>query len=125
MRACLYIVFCLAILACKEQSAAKPELEEDVYVDILVDLHIAETYIQQVSPAMQDSAAEVTRAAIARLYGLKPEQMEQQIRLLQGDPKMHQEVYDRVIDRLDSLRQNEIRPDSVPTTPETKHRNLN
>jgi hypothetical protein len=125
MRACLYIVFCLVILACKEQSAAKPELEEDVYVDILVDLHIAETYIQQVSPAMQDSAAALTRAAIARLYGLKPEQMEQQIRLLQGDPKMHQEVYDRVIDRLDSLRQNEIRPDTVPTTPGTIDRNLN
>lgn len=125
MRTLFFIVIGLVLLGCKEQTAAKPDLEEDVFVDILVDLHIAETYIQQVAPAMQDSAATVTRAAIARLYGLQPDQMERQIRLLQGDPKLHQEVYDRVIDRLDSLRQNEIRPESEPVAPGSLDSNLN
>ena len=100
-------IICILFLAqaCRETPPKPPEVDADLMTDILVDLHIAEAHLQTVPAEWKDSVNTAMRETIAEIYAITVEEMESKIRDLQANPDLQQLIYERVITRLDSLKE--------------------
>lgn len=96
-------VFFLMIMSCT-QSAETTLPPDEVLVDIMYDLHLAETALARVNLASQDSVAAIVRDRIAMSYDISPETMDAWMEALQRSPDHLMMVYDSVIARFE--RQN-------------------
>lgn len=100
----LKILFCipclLLIVGCTR--VKQEELPPDeVLIDLLCDLHLAESSMTRVPIEKQDSISDVLRARIARSHGIAPDQIDLWLEILQKSPDHLMTVYDSVIVRLE------------------------
>jgi hypothetical protein len=92
-------IFLLAA-ACEDSSQARLPPDE-VLVDLVYDLHVAEVSLIRVNIARQDSVAGVIRDRIAATHGISPQRMDTWLEMLQKSPERLIVVYDSVIARFE------------------------
>ena len=73
---------------------------DDLLIDILVDLHMAEGAMQRVPVQMQDSIGTIIRSRVAAQHGLSAEALDTYLQTLQRDPEHSVALYDSVVVRL-------------------------
>ncbi|HLF65469.1 MAG TPA: DUF4296 domain-containing protein [Saprospiraceae bacterium] len=74
---------------------------DNVLIDLIYDLHVAEASLNRVNTANQDSVADLVRARIAASYGIKADQMDAWLEILQKSPDHLIVIYDSVITRFE------------------------
>lgn len=101
----LILIAVVWTVSCK---SAPPELplSDDVLIDVLVDLHLAEGAMQRVPAQWRDSIGAELRARVALTYGMTPDELERVVGLLQLQPERSVVVYDSVIARLEREQSN-------------------
>lgn len=80
-------------------------LDDEVLIDVLIDLHLAESTMQRVPAFDKDSIGDLLRERVANTHGLEPGYMEMQIGILQTMPEKSIEIYDSVIVRLERIQE--------------------
>ena len=105
MRYFLIIWICIGAAFCgepvEEQSYLPPD---DVLIDLIVDMHLAELPMSRVPQASRDSIGTVVRTMIARKYDMSEEDLEQAVAELQLNPEKFLSIYDSVAVRLEELK---------------------
>jgi hypothetical protein len=76
---------------------------DEVLIDLIVDLHLAEASMTRVNVMKQDSVSLILRQRVALSNGTTPEQMDRWLETLQKTPDRLVAVYDSVIARLERL----------------------
>lgn len=107
-RLILFLVFTVTFVAC-EQNEEAPHLPREKMVDILSDIHMAETYSTMVNDSMQrttnknlDSLA-VYYAAILEHYKVSVEEFDTSMFWYRQHPEELDSVYTRVMTRVNEL----------------------
>lgn len=86
------------LLACEQRNETTLPTDE-VLIELIYDLHLAEASMNRVHASRQDSVSDVLRERIASSYGISPEQMDTWLSELQQSPDHLNAVYDSVIAR--------------------------
>lgn len=105
MKYLILFVCCLSLLQCsdpaEEQSVLPPD---DVLIDLLVDMHLAELPMSRVPQASRDSVGTIVRGMIARKYQISEDELEKVVAELQLNPEKFLTIYDSVAVRLDDMK---------------------
>ncbi len=100
----LIIIGAVIIISCEQRSEVTLPSDE-VLINLVYDLHLAEASMNRVNAAKQDSVAEILRNRIADSYSITPDQMDAWLEILQKSPDHLITVYDSVIVRYERQAQ--------------------
>lgn len=103
MKLCPILLIAILFISCQKQKDEMVMPSEETMVDILLDLHMAEPYIQGLHSSTRDSVGFILKTEIAEIYGYSPRELELIIDHLQNNPGQHQVIYEQVIAKIDSL----------------------
>lgn len=107
---CLFFIL-FTLLACKKDKVQLP-ISRDKMVAVLVDIHIAEAYIESVNPALKDSMARIYYPQIFKHNGITAKLYDSAFSVLSNQPQMMRNVYDEVLLKIEK-RQKEIKSDTI------------
>ena len=96
-------VLCLCLflfLSCQTKTEGL-ELPEDKLVSALADAHIIEGALLSVIPSKKDSLRELYYQQIYEIHGISGQAFEHDVEFLKINPKMMDEVYEKVLKELD------------------------
>lgn len=92
------LVIGMLLGGCEQRSDVTLPTDE-VLIELIYDLHLAEASMNRVHASRQDSVSDVLRERVAASYGISPEQMDAWLNTLQQSPEHLNTVYDSVIAR--------------------------
>ena len=98
-----YLAFLVVsvFLGCYPQNeVVEYSLSDEELINVISDLHLMETAMANVHPSRRDSVQEEAMDRISRVYQKPKSEIEQNVKVLQTDVLKHQEIYEKVIDRL-------------------------
>lgn len=109
-------VYCLfftlfTLFACKNDEPQMPIAKEKM-VAVLVDIHIAEAYIESVNPTLKDSMARLYYPQIFKHNGITAKLYDSAFSVLSNQPEMMKNVYDEVLLKIEQ-RQKQIKSDTL------------
>ena len=93
----------LVVTGCEEHDEVILPSDEEL-VELIYDLHSAESTLSRVYAGHQDSIAAILRERVAASHGTTPEQMDIWLEALQRSPEHLEAVYDSVIVRFERQR---------------------
>ena len=96
----LIFVGLLGVTGCRQEAPELP-LSDDLLIEVLMDLHLAEASMQRVPVQWRDSLGADIRSRVAVSYGLTPDELQSIIGQLQLQPEKSAALYDSVIARLE------------------------
>jgi hypothetical protein len=99
-RVLLACILIINSLACGDPDSSQLP-EDEVLIELLTDLHLAETAMTRVNALNQDSVSTQLRQRVARAHDISPERMDQWLEELQKSPDRLMVIYDSVIVRLE------------------------
>ncbi len=110
---CLLTVFFIlfTLLACKNDKVRLP-ISKETMVNVLVDIHIAESYIESVNPLVKDSMAKQYYPQIFKHNGITAKLYDSAFSLLSNQPEMLKSVYDEVLLKIED-RQKHLQGDTI------------
>ncbi len=96
------IIFIMAIAwsACTKTGETLP-IEEKKMVEILVDVHLAESAMQDLTSAIRDSVGNMYYQQIYKIHGVSKADFDKTIYLLKQNPLQMNEIYKKVLEKLD------------------------
>ncbi len=103
----VFIFSILVLFSCKKQEAGSM-LEEDVFVEVLHDLHIAEAALQGLDPTTKDSLGNLYYDQTFTIHNITEEEFESSMLQLREDPILIDRIYEKVLDEL-SERSNQYK----------------
>ena len=80
------------------------QLSEEKLTNILADIHISEAVTQHLSLSFRDSMVQIHLEQILEIHEVKRAIFEMDYQLLKRDPEKLQQVYQKVIERLNALK---------------------
>ena len=93
----IYISFIL--FSCVEKEKPLP-MEEEVLIPLLVDVHIAEAALQNVSKIYKDSMADIYYDQLAEMHKISREELNETVLLMRTSPEKLNEIYTKVVEEL-------------------------
>ena len=105
MRHMLIASCLLALMACGKGSAPKDLIGTDQFVDVMVDIHLAEASVYNLRPGT-DTARSVLKdhyATIMSSHNVKPDQFLATFQYYRKHPDKMAVVYEKVIEKLSAL----------------------
>lgn len=87
-------------------------IAKEKMVDVLVDIHIAEAYIESVNPTLKDSMARLYYPQIFKQNGITAKLYDSAFSVLSNQPQMMKNVYDEVLLKIEQ-RQKQIKSDTL------------
>ncbi len=92
----LLLLIFLAVLACAcgKKETAMP-IPEDKLAKILVDVHFAESVMQELPNSVRDSLGRVYYEQIYQIHGISEEALNESLRIIKKDPEVLERVYQR------------------------------
>jgi len=91
------------IIICSCQKKLESKISDEQIINILADIHIAESAIALVNPAMKDSIVKGYKSEIFSVYKVDSIEFKQYFETLQADPKRMTLLYEQVLIRLEKL----------------------
>lgn len=101
MRIQIILLFLLLILNACNKDQEKLPIQEAKMIDILVDVHLAEAAMQELSSVIRDSIGEVYYGQIFEIHGITEEDFNKTLFLIKQDPKDMDRIYKDVLAKLD------------------------
>ena len=89
----LFLIF-LAVLACGEKEAVMP-IPEDKLAKVIVDVHFAESVMQELPNSVRDSLGRVYYEQIYQIHGISEEALNESLRVIKNRPEMLERIYQR------------------------------
>ncbi len=77
---------------------------DDVLIDLLIDMHLAEIPMARVPQESRDSIGSMVRTMIARKHDMTGEEVERIVAELQLNPDKFLAIYDSVAVRLEQMK---------------------
>ena len=109
----LFFIF-FTLYACKDGKAIMP-IPKETMVTVLADIHMAEAYIESVSPALKDSMAKQYYPQIFKHNGITAKLYDSAFSVLSNQPDLMKSIYDDVLTKIDE-RQKIMKGDTLKTT---------
>ncbi|WP_439882395.1 DUF4296 domain-containing protein [Pontibacter sp. MBLB2868] len=120
MKRLFYILFCLSLFGCGADSSDRPKnlVPEDKMVQILADIHIAESRIETkvVYPDTALMTYNYWQKEILQKHGVTEKQFRDTYRYYQNHLKEMDALYETIIDTL-SVRETKLRASGQEPTP--------
>lgn len=101
MRIHIILLFLLLILNACNKDQEKLPIQEEKMIDILVDVHLAEAAMQELSSVIRDSIGEVYYGQIFEIHDITEEDFNKTLFLIKQDPKHMDRIYKDVLAKLD------------------------
>jgi Domain of unknown function (DUF4296) len=101
------------LFACKNDKIQLPVPQEKM-VDVLVDIHIAEAYIENVNTTLKDSMTRIYYPQIFKHHGITAKLYDSTFAVLSNQPDLMKSVYDDVMERVEN-RQKIMKGDTLNT----------
>ncbi|MDX1941434.1 MAG: DUF4296 domain-containing protein [Saprospiraceae bacterium] len=96
------VIFGLIVMFACTTENERPPISESKLVDILVDIHLAEAAIQEMSGfVQQDSVGKIYYDQIFRIHQVTQEDFNKTIYLMRMDPIRMEKVYKKVLEKTD------------------------
>ena len=84
----------------------EPEfLDDEILVELVSDLHVAEVAIVKSGHKVTDTLQEVFLEKLEKIHGIDRRIIKQQVELLMENPQKHSEIYTKVVGRLQKLEE--------------------
>ncbi len=93
----------LVLFALNCSQKADLPLAEDKLVEVIRDIHIAESAMQNLIDLTKDSIGEIYYAQIFRIHKVKKEDFDSSMVILRRDPERMGVIYDRVLEDMERL----------------------
>ena len=95
------LLLCLFLIFSCQSETEKLELSEEKLVPVLADVHIIEGALLSVFPSQKDSLRELYYQQVFEIHGISEKSFEHDIELLKMNPKLMDQVYEKVLKELD------------------------
>lgn len=98
-------IFCFSFLAtigCHRPE--RPPLDMKKLVEVLVDIHLAEAAMQNLTISVKDSIATRYYQQIYTIHGVKEEDFDSAFTFVKQRPKLMAKVYERVVEELNKKK---------------------
>ncbi len=92
----------LLLAACSEEEIPIP-LSEEQMIDILIDMHIAESMIEKLPVSDRDTVGNVYYRMIYRQHGVNQTDFDESMGVLREDPERLNEIYSQILEELNIL----------------------
>lgn len=102
----LFMVILSLVTACREEAIPIP-LSEEKIIDVLIDLHMAESMINKLPLTDRDSVGHVYYRMIYREHGVAKESFDESIDILREDPIRLNAIYEQILEKLNVLEATE------------------
>jgi len=100
------LIFPLAVLlvvgGCAEQNPLP--INEEKFVEVLTDVHIAEGAMMHLQALKKDTLAPIYYGQVMEIHQIDRATFDTCMAILQRDPALMEEIYKKVMRRLDSLQ---------------------
>lgn len=97
------ILFTFLLLAsCGEKEVPIP-LSEEQLIEVLIDMHIAESMIEKLPVSDRDTVGNVYYRMIYREHDISKEDFDASINVLREDPERLNKVYSKILEELNVL----------------------
>ena len=99
----LFVLSCLlfSFIACSERTPLL--VEEDIMIDVLRDIHIAEAAMQNLVDLTKDSLGAIYYDQIFQMHQVNKEDFDSTMSILRKDPGRMGIIYDKVIEELEVI----------------------
>ena len=91
----------LFVLNACQQKPARPAIDEDKLVEVLIDVHVAEAAVQALRGATKDSMLNVYYGQIGEIHGLDMQEFETTMETLRNDPKYLEALYSKIMSEME------------------------
>lgn len=98
--------------ACAEEEVPIP-LSEEKMIDVLIDLHMAESMIEKLPLSDRDTVGHVYYRMIYREHGISEAEFDESIAILREDPKRLNALYEQILEKLNVLESTERGVDNM------------
>lgn len=96
----IFLFLLLTLSACNKDQEKLP-IREEKMIDILVDVHVAEAAMQELSSVIRDSLGEVYYGQIFEIHDITEEDFNKTMYLIKQDPEHMERIYKEVLVELD------------------------
>lgn len=96
----IFLIGCIFLVACGEKTPEIP-IESDKLVKILVDVHLAESAMQDMPSLIRDSMGKVYYEQIFEIHNVRESEFNQSMRVIKGDPVLLDQTYKKVQEELE------------------------
>lgn len=100
----LIAVMFLFLSTCETKQVGLP-MEEEALVKMLCDVHVIEGALQNQKASQKDSLAKVFYDQVYERYDITEGDFEEVLAIMEKDPKLLGQIYDKVLVELDSLEE--------------------
>jgi hypothetical protein len=98
------LLFVTALLSCNREEKKQYRLTDEQLANLMFDLQLSEVVLPSVGPAEQDTLKSILNRQMFSIYNLTPEEIQNEVMLLESDPKKLKEIMDRVKIKADSIQ---------------------
>jgi len=97
------LLLVLLLAACSKSEAPQLSLTEEKMLDILVDVHIAESSIQNIYGSEKDSLINLYYQQIYKIHDITEATFNENMKLIRRNPPYVEKLYKIIVDRLSDL----------------------
>lgn len=90
----------LFLLSCNSRQAALP-IREDKLIEVLIDVHVAESAAQGLRGATRDSVINTYYEQICEIHSINRADLETAVEMLQKDPRRMEALYARIMTEME------------------------
>lgn len=98
--AAIFLLLILGFGACDKEKKQLP-ISQEKMIDILVDVHVAEAAMQELSSILRDSIGEIYYEQIFEMHGVTKDEFNKALYLIKQDPEQMERVYKDVLAEID------------------------
>lgn len=99
------LILMLTFMACQTE-VEEMQIETDVLVKVLADVHLSEGALLSIKPSQKDSLRAVYYQQIYEIHRVTNEAFEHDMDMLKSNPKMMERIYEKVTVELNQMEKN-------------------
>ena len=108
----LVLTLALSWYSCRDEEIPVP-LSEDKVIDVLIDIHMAESMLDKLPVADQDTVGHVYYRMIFREHGVSQDDFDRSMAVLREDPVRLNAIYEQILEKLNVLEASERAPETM------------
>lgn len=101
----LFLLF-LVIVSCRQQEKVKAEIDRDTFIDLLVDIHLADGYLNTQGYRVDVERGKISEgySFVLKKHNVTPKQFLATVKYYTKHANQYDEIYNKVIEKLTRLQ---------------------
>ncbi len=107
MKVTYFLFFSLLVLmACRQEEKVKAEIDRETFIDLLVDIHLADGYLNTQGYRMDVERGKIAEgySFVLKKHNVTPKQFLATVKYYSKHANRYDEVYNKVIEKLTRLQ---------------------